>query len=101
MRTLLGTFQRLMRKAQVAIGSPIVAVAIQTRPDGQITGAYAIEGANADEVEFAAGTILEAVVNWTAEADPSCPCCADRMARFKAAIAALQAKPAEPIISLH
>lgn len=104
MRSPASLFRRLMRKAQVATGVPLIAVSVQPMPDGALAGAWTVEAASLDDVEFAALTILEAVIHGMADADPDCPCCADRMARAKAAIAALKpdlAEPAAPIISLH
>lgn len=95
-------FQRMMRKAQRDTHLPIVAVAIMPAPSGAAHAvAYAIEGANMDQLERATITLLELVKRYAAEGDASCPCCADRLERATAAITAFGAKPDEPIQRTH
>lgn len=100
MRSLIDNFQHLIRKASRQTGMGVVAVGVREQPAGGApTWAYTVENLNAQELDFAAQTILDLILEQGGDAD--CPCCVDRLERATAALAALRDKPAETPNALH
>ncbi|MDP3853178.1 hypothetical protein [Phenylobacterium sp.] len=95
MRTAADLFVRTLRKLhrETRQGICAVLVAPNTGTPGVI-GAYSVEGAGLEAMEFAAETFLDLVVQESAKEETTCPCCHDRADRARQALAILRQRPA-------
>lgn len=97
MKTVGDLFTRTIRKLYRQTGMGVCAVLVTRETEREtagVIGAYSIEGADLEAMEFSAETLLDLVVKET-EAEPSaCPCCVDRAERARRALAILRQRPA-------
>lgn len=95
MKLAADLFIRTMRKLhrETRQGVLAVLVAPDTGQPGAI-GAYSVEGAGTEALEFAAETFLALLVKESETEDAVCPCCQDRADRAAQALAILRQRPA-------
>lgn len=97
MRTVGDLFTRTIRKLYRQTGMGVCAVLVTRETEREtagVIGAFSIEGADLESMEFAAETLLDLVVKETDSDDGACPCCLDRGERARQALAVLRQRPA-------